>query len=498
MKIRVTLQTKASADFAFDVVASPSETVASIKEKAASAAQIPFSEQELCFDGKSLADESKLRECGIVDGSSLHFIVKATQSTLAQQLVTLLQARDLSVDEIGLLYCYKYGASVNEAFKIVGFEGQLQDFVENHKSWSVNNGLISLKRDGGKEGASAAPPAAPPGLGAAPPGLSGAPSPPLPPGLAGGSAPSPPGLCGGQSADVAEEEGIAAVDGHDYLELHNKISSRTFNSQATQRLNDLVGALSDSSFLDIDHVAVGGSIGKGTSISGVATAEVVLFLRGLPTVGVKAWQPSLLKAVAGVLSEDFSLTHGIEDVKVTESCIKMCISSPIQIAVDLYLSPAFESYLKAVQLVGKQSPEARKFYALAFAKERTQFVARQPASVKMTIRLMKWWRDQQDWYGCLARPSDELLELTAIYSAIQTKPTDQKVAIANLMSLLSRFNQMRVVWSNYYNKDDVPSALVRQRPLLMDPTNPFVNVADPQTFDASELMVLARETRFFW
>ena len=45
---------------------------------------------------------------------------------------------------------------------------------------------------------------------------------------------------------------------------------------------------------------------------------------------------------------------------------------------------------------------------------------------------------------------------------------------------------MRVCWccvafrSNYYDPSDVWSPLMLQKPLLMDPVNPFSNVADPQ------------------
>jgi len=85
-----------------------------------------------------------------------------------------------------------------------------------------------------------------------------------------------------------------------------------------------------------------------------------------------------------------------------------------------------------------------------------------------------------------------------IYSAVQTKPSDQRIAIANVMSLLSRFNELRIVWSNFYSKEDVWSPLLCQRPLLMDPTNPFVNIAVPLMFDAREVMSLARSTHFFW
>lgn len=250
--------------------------------------------------------------------------------------------------------------------------------------------------------------------------------------------------------------------------------------------------------MDIDHVVTGGSIGKGTAISGDATAQVVLFLSGLPTGRQEAWRPALLKAFAGVLAGDFQSTHNLQSVEVAEESIQICTKGAIPILVDVYLSPAFGNYAQTLTMLCQQSPDLRKLHTHSLSKERTQFVARQPSSVKVTMRLVKWWRDQQEWSSSLARPSDEVLELATVYSAIQSKPSDQKDAIANIMSLFSRFDQIKVVWSNYYKKDDVWKPLLQQRPLLMDPTNPFVNVADPQAFDPSVLMALARTTRFFW
>jgi len=535
MKIRVSLKVKANTeiDATLDCVTRPSETVASVKEKVTSAQLIPFL-VDLMFNGMVLGDDSKLSACGVVEGSSLSLEIKATAATLAQQLVELLQARHLSPDELGLLYCYKYGASLKQAMELLGLEGNLEDFVGTQKCLSIENGLVTpfqadttlnpfpvveelmqiLKASdsgtmdikdlatqfhekfdkklacvvgcrpadflykqkqfevhsrglvslrGARLAQMRATIRAPPGL-EAPPDL----------------------------GDETEEPAGA----EQFLDLHKKIHSRSLNAQATQTLNDVVAAISDATFLDIDHVVIGGSIGKGAAISGEATAQVVLFLRGLPMN--EQWLAPLLKAFAGSLDADFQAEHGIKSLCVTEDRLKMCVQGENPLSVDLYLSTAFDSYSQTLEVLGKQDPDVLSFYAPSFAKEQTQFVSRQPSSVKTTIRLMKWWRGQQQWYGRLSRPSDEILELAAIYSAVQTKPADQKEAIANLMSLLSRFGQMRVVWANYYSKDDVPGALLRQKPLLLDPTNPFVNVADPKVFDAAELMVLARTTHFFW
>lgn len=577
MKIRVNVNIKTSsvADTPLDITARPSDTVASVKAKVADAQLIPYPELELSLDGVALADASKLSACGVEEGSSLNFKVNATEATLVQQLTELLNARDLPADELGLLYCYKHGANISQALKLIGFEMTLQDFVNKQKTLSLENGSVttvrtdtSLKpfsvvdeivqilkdsdsdameikelcrlfvlkfgvalssligiRPGellakekatfvlhGRHGSRvslvgahtkhASMPAIAGDAMDSPPGCT---ADEAPPGIMGGVAlrglsddEAPPGLRGDSSSDSEDSECPPLVCNQQFNALHTSICSDS--SKVLTRVNNLIGAISDTSFLDIGHVVIGGSIGKGTAIAGSGIAEVVLFVLGLAVTGHEAWYAPLLKALAASFATDKDILqeHGIESLGVQDNYIKICLDEPSRTVVNLYISPVFKSYQSTLQVIRQQGSDIRSLYAPALAKERTQFVSRQPSAVKMTIRLVKWWRDQQQWYGPLARPSDELLELAAIYSAVRTKPTDQNESMANLMSLLSRFHEMRVVWSNYYSKSDVPAPLLQERPLLMDPTNPFVNVADAQIFDATELMTLASTTHFFW
>merc|ERR1719146_483432 len=104
--------------------------------------------------------------------------------------------------------------------------------------------------------------------------------------------------------------------------------------------------------------------------------------------------------------------------------------------VDLKFSPAFESYGATVQTLGSLGPNARKPFEASFVKESTQFIAKQPGHVKVTMRLLKWWREQQTWSCSLTRPSDYLIELVAIYSA-QHGRYDQAQMVANCMSIMA-------------------------------------------------------------
>ena len=65
------------------------------------------------------------------------------------------------------------------------------------------------------------------------------------------------------------------------------------------------------------------------------------------------------------------------------------------ITIDIQLAPVFESHADALVALGNHSPSARQWFQPVFAKELTHFVGKQPGSVKVTMRLLKWWREEQ-------------------------------------------------------------------------------------------------------
>merc|ERR1719316_2090607 len=280
-----------------------------------------------------------------------------------------------------------------------------------------------------------------------------------------------------------------------YQELHAKISSRSFNSRVAQALTSIKEIVEQHCFLNVVDVVKGGSVGKGTAITDCEDAELVFFVKGLPTEGHQKWMAPLLRSVKAMLSLNFP-SDLLASMDCTDDSVRMDVKGGL--VVNVRFSPAFENYVETVQALGMLGPYARKPFEPSFVKERTQFVAKQPGHVKVTMRLMKWWRDQQAWSCPLTTPSDYVLELIVIYAAQQCGKVAQAQMIANCMSLLARFDQLRVVWSNYSDPSDVWSPLMLQKPLLMDPVNPFTNVADPQDFDARELMSFASSTHFFW
>jgi hypothetical protein len=288
----------------------------------------------------------------------------------------------------------------------------------------------------------------------------------------------PAGWAPGADALYADEQA--------FQDLHTKVSGRSFHSKISQDLRRLQQQVEEACFLTVREVVRGGPVGRGTALVGNEDAELVLFVRGLPACGHEKWLPRLHQAVATALEPKVApelVTVSSKGVDVGSTRIK--------------ISPAFESHAEAVQALGVLGPDSRPYFDAAFVNERNAFIGKQPGSVKATMRLLKWWRDQQTFSCELTRPSDELLELLAIYVAQQSGKQPLGESVKSCMMVLAHLEDFRAVWTNFYTPQDVWAPLMAQRPLLMDPVNPFRNVMDPQEFDPREVVYLAR-TSTFW
>ncbi|CAK8990974.1 2'-5'-oligoadenylate synthase 1A ((2-5')oligo(A) synthase 1A) (2-5A synthase 1A) (p42 OAS) [Durusdinium trenchii] len=448
MKVKVTVDLGGLADHgSLNLVVGANDTVASLKERIASVSLVPFPDQVLSLERRpdtALPEEALLGSCGVQDGSSLVLSAAPSADALLHQFEDLLSSREMSLDELSLLYCYKHGISATQVLKALGLSG-LEDLLGGSKRIALRNRRARLR-------ASAEP------------------------------------QTRGEVQQVSPEElrRCRAVEEQRYLDLHHSVCSRAFNSKASKALVDLVEDLQKILPLNISHVVKGGSMGKGTATSTkTPDAEVVFFLHASDESLVREkWLPPLLRA-----SANFLCPKGYKP-QICEDSIHLSLP---MLRVGLHFAPALS--LAQAKALAKQQPQSWRSFQCSFVEQRVHFVAKQPGTTKMTIRLLKWWRDQQAWSAPINEPSDEILELVAIHSSQQSKPADQPSAISKVMSLLSRFEELKITWSNFYTQAEIWEPLLAQRPLLMDPVISCANLADPKAFNPQELMMHARSFR---
>jgi len=479
MNVNVHVKTPGMKGFEMRVSVQDTDTVEKVIEQVATSQLLVFPERALLSSGQRLDPKATLSSCGVKTGANLEFVLEAGEQSVVKQLQDLCATRTLTFDELGLLYCYRHGLSLNQALKTLGLSTTLKELVEQHaeaflvegKSVSAAGQKAAAKPAEGKSVVTALRE-----------------NNPAPKQEKKEKAAEPKRKKADKNQLVAPAPAAAPLDATDdspFQELHNKVSSRSFHSKIVQDLRKLQTTVEESCFLHVEEVVRGGPVGRGTALVGNEGAELVVFVRGLPTSGQEKWLPRLHKALGAAIQDRLG-----GEVEVTKAGVLFEQTT-------IKLTPAWPSYADAVQALGTLGPDSRPYFDAAFVRERNAFVGKQPGSVKACMRLLKWWRDQQTFSCDLTRPSDELLEYLAIYVAQQCGKQSLGQSVANCMGVLARLDELRVVWTNFYSQQDVWAPLMTQRPLLMDPVNPFRNVADPQDFDPREVIQKARTTSFW-
>lgn len=484
MKLNVAIETPGGDPCTVTVHAAPQDLVSAVCEKLASQQLFPFPETVLELKGTPLEPAATLgasgvRSCasGVGGESELCFRVVASEGSVARQLAALCDARALTYDELGLLYCYRHGISVAHALATLGVASSLADLVQRHPDLLEVGGKRVQAR---KHTAAADAPVAPvANVGNVGTGKENAPA--ATANVKKGKAKEAPKKEAKSDKKAKAKERVPrwSVSGEDLQELHASISSRSFHSRAAEGLSAVQEMVEAKCFLAIDAIVRAGSVGRGTAFVGGADAELVLFVRGLPATQHERWVPRVVSALAVALEGEARA----DAVVLGETTVRV--------------SPVFDSYSQLVTALGRLGPESRPFFQASFAKEEAAFISKQPGYVKSLMRLLKWWRNQQTWSSNLTTPSDQVLELVAVWVSQQNGKTSLEDGLACCFEACARFKELRVVWGNFYRLEDVWAPLLAQRPLLMDPVNPFRNTADPQEFDPRELMALSKTTAFW-
>lgn len=410
-----------------DLKINTAQTVQNVCESAANEALIPFPAKALVFQGQALKMEARLVELSITESAELVLELEASPSHLVEQLWQLLQGKSLSTTELADLYCYRYGAPVRRALKLLGLNETLKDFLKRQSCFSVQSGSISVTDT------------------------------------------KPPTF----SEDQLEQN-------MQYLNLHKQLTSCSSIQKASRALDVVVKAACEGSFLQIQRVIRGGSIGRGTALPGSTDAKAMLVLAGVPCLGHAKWAPPLLQLLAAMLHIKLTASDSsFEEVAVVDGAVLVTFKGETVVSLELESADA---------------PDA------IFADRRARFFDRQPASVKVTMKLLKWWRNQQQWEDDSSIPSDEVLEYICAFAAYGQLPENQFNAVEQVMALLADFKKLCVIWPDgvaSYRLELIPRPVLIERPLLLDPTDPEANICnlpeEEEAFDYTQLARLASD-----
>lgn len=443
----------------------PDDLVSSVKARVSTIAMIPFPEQALMCSGKPLPDAARLDECALADGAFLDFVVCASDDIFADQLADIISFQsdpDLSATQLGALYFYKHGASANQALRILSctWGEKFRDFLWRHPRFV-------LEKAASKGRVTLAP-----------------------------NSPSSPSRAKNPAADQNQA----------FVNLHAQLVNDRDIEQANLAMDRLCTLVPDLFFFHVERVVRGGSAGTGTAVAGSATAELLFVVRGLPTANLERTLPSLHCSTAAILQHKLVGLVGVESVWQAGETVRVQMQG--QILVDLIFAPAEWSvsegeaaqdrtWSQACQGGGDLEPCSR--IRRAASAERTyMFLQALPERVKMTIRMLKWWRAKWQWSSPGTRPSDELLEYVAAWTSTESPPPDLCTALMNALGMLARFSERSLVPSSKalaLAKKDCSGGTLPGSPSSGEQMFCVWNVEDMMSFDASEMMSFAQATQ---
>lgn len=147
MKIHVNLKTVVSdaAHTTFTINANPFSLVKDVAENALNSRRLTYHKYNSVHDGVVMDPSKLLSDYNVKDCDFLDIVLDITLASLTNDLEELLQRRDLSFDELSLLFCYTYGLSVTQAFDMLGVNITLRNFIEKNKTrFTINGGRIGL------------------------------------------------------------------------------------------------------------------------------------------------------------------------------------------------------------------------------------------------------------------------------------------------------------------------------------------------------------------
>lgn len=298
-----------------------------------------------------------------------------------------------------------------------------------------------------------------------------------------------------------------------YYDIHSHLN-RQHSFQATlQRLTHVCKQIEQASFLALDEVVLGGAAGKGL-LADCGVAEVVMFVKQLPYRNFPQWLPHIMDTLRPVLEYQLESVRA-ERFKVEKDHLRFVLpgggtsangAALQEVRVDVYLTPVFKSREHLMECIKASPPAERSYFRPALVKERNEFTGRQPAKLKLMIRLMSWWCSKQTWSTPLSTPWEWLIELivvhvlqrAAIGSGRDEEPTPQCLSdmVTRVLEAFANFGTLKIAWDDYpgiaYAPGDVPGALRECEPLILDPSTPYVNLADASVFDCRELVAAAQ------
>ncbi|XP_063396444.1 2'-5'-oligoadenylate synthase 1-like [Mytilus trossulus] len=264
-----------------------------------------------------------------------------------------------------------------------------------------------------------------------------------------------------------------------------------FLSDCSQVIDTVVRLIHRNPKYKVNQVIKGGSLGKGTAVRDHSDVDLLVVLNNFRDVEHLAENmEEVLYNFREYLESAVGKTKNIE--------ISMNGQTPFTLQFDLCcgnewfdvdLLPIVDVWstwllglaggVRSTYSIMESKPDLRKYYAKSLAKLQVEFVKPMPPRVKDLIRLLKYWK-----YTEQVDLTSYCIELMVIYVWRENGKQNNftmKQMMTKVVDLLASFNNVRITFNDHFTPSYYIKQLKKQPPYVMDPANPYHDVAsDPK------------------
>ncbi|XP_067138912.1 inactive 2'-5'-oligoadenylate synthase 1B-like [Centruroides vittatus] len=282
------------------------------------------------------------------------------------------------------------------------------------------------------------------------------------------------------------------------------IPSEESLEKGIRKASKLFELLEKKSKFKIDRLGIFGSIKKETAIKVDFDFDCMIFIDGvLPSYDdvVEDFVNILL-----VEKNSTNITRNPNFVRLELNNTKYDIVPATQFSQDPNSQREMVMNMIGLSRLDRSAREGYIFSS-SLAETQAEFVKNQSEFVHNFIRLAKFWNKTlyiKDYFS--GRSST--IETIAIYVAKEEETKHLTVSVRRafrvFLQLITNLDDLRIIFEEYYSIDDVNQYILQQKPLVLDPSNPYNNLAYPfiqskrikENFQESAAITISRLEQF--
>ena len=255
----------------------------------------------------------------------------------------------------------------------------------------------------------------------------------------------------------------------------------------------------DSNAVSVARSCIGGSFGKKTALS-TFDIDLIVFLNNAEPPFEKeisffsAYLPRKIEGLQIMKSSPFSVTFLLGNFKVDLLPAPNYVSGTPS-------SPGDEQRQALLSVIentanDRERNSKARFFSPAFSESIVRFMAKQQPFVNAAVRLGKLWKN-----SCTTSPntfppwfSSFLVELIMCDVATRELSEQSEASLVRVfkvfLELLSQPQTLCIIFTDMNSESAVPPEIRRERPLVVDPANPYLNVAKQMNWEPIRSLAL--------